>query len=290
MAASSILIAKPPKPTQTGWFSDRVVGKTTSSPLSLSHLLIVRPPLLAVMLHSSSPLHCRAFRGDDAFKYINTLAEEGNQDLLLVALILIAALRLDAASKLQIPFQFEVNRGQAASDVQFIARGEGYSILLRNYLKPDLAAPGRSRISLRGIPTQRTDNRAATAAGTRELSSRRGTLADGHPHVFSRVRQKAIYFGIDVVYYGNASRLEYDLEVAAGADPQKIAIQFDNIDNLSIDSEGNLHIASAGHDIVQHRPLVYQSRQPITGKYRLIDADTVGVEIGEYDHSQRLCD
>ena len=45
---------------------------------------------------------------------------------------------------------------------------------------------------------------------------------------FARVRYQAVYPGVDLVYYGNQGQLEYDFEVAPGADPNAIAFQFDS--------------------------------------------------------------
>ena len=36
---------------------------------------------------------------------------------------------------------------------------------------------------------------------------------------FARVRYRNVYPGVDLVYYGNQGRLEYDFEVAPGSDP-----------------------------------------------------------------------
>ena len=41
---------------------------------------------------------------------------------------------------------------------------------------------------------------------------------------FAKVRYPAVYPGIDVVYYGNQGRLEYDFIVSPGADPEAIAL------------------------------------------------------------------
>src|SRR5258705_3833364 len=44
----------------------------------------------------------------------------------------------------QLPLSFEVNRGQAAADVKFVARGGGYALLLTH--------PGESALALTGSP------------------------------------------------------------------------------------------------------------------------------------------
>jgi hypothetical protein len=39
---------------------------------------------------------------------------------------------------------------------------------------------------------------------------------------YARVRYRNVYPGIDLVYYGNQGRVEYDFDLASGADPTQI--------------------------------------------------------------------
>ncbi len=45
----------------------------------------------------------------------------------------------------QLPLSFEVNRGQAAADAKFVARGGGYALALTDRGEPVLALQGRFR-------------------------------------------------------------------------------------------------------------------------------------------------
>src|SRR4029434_11110084 len=47
---------------------------------------------------------------------------------------------------------------------------------------------------------------------------------------FARLRESGVYAGIDVVYYGKGRSLEYDFELAAGADPSQIRMRFEGAD------------------------------------------------------------
>ncbi|MCI0366558.1 MAG: SBBP repeat-containing protein, partial [Phycisphaerales bacterium] len=91
---------------------------------------------------------------------------------------------------------------------------------------------------------------------------------------------------------GNQSRLEYDFLIAPRANPRQITLAFEGADGLSIDSEGKLVIRAGEAEIIHHKPVVYQDlpggRREIEGRYRLMDATTVGFEIGAYDESQTL--
>jgi hypothetical protein len=104
---------------------------------------------------------------------------------------------------------------------------------------------------------------------------------------YERVRYAAAYPGIDVVYYGNQSRLEYDFVVRPGADPETIALQFEGADDLDVDADGNLVVSVGGERIVQQAPVIYQERaggrDPVAGGYALRGDRRVGFTLGPYD-------
>ena len=104
---------------------------------------------------------------------------------------------------------------------------------------------------------------------------------------YERIRYAETYPGIDVVYYGNQSRLEYDFVVHPGADPEIIALQFDGADALDVDRNGNLVVSVGGARIVQQTPVIYQERagvrEEVTGGYTLREDRRVGVTLGSYD-------
>ena len=124
----------------------------------------------------------------------------------------------------QLPLRFEPNQGQTDRRVNFLARGAGYGL----FLTPDQAvltlhspssSPSVVRMQLAGA------NRAASATGLARFPvratirrQRPGQLAPRHSAICSR-RYQDVYPGVDLVYYGNQGQLEYDFEVAPGADP-----------------------------------------------------------------------
>jgi hypothetical protein len=59
---------------------------------------------------------------------------------------------------------------------------------------------------------------------------------------YAKVRYEDVYPGIDLVYYGNQRRLEYDWIVAPGADPGLVSFAVENADKPKIDKQGNLLI------------------------------------------------
>ena len=104
---------------------------------------------------------------------------------------------------------------------------------------------------------------------------------------FGRVEVPNVYQGINLVYYGNQQQLEYDFDVAPGADPTLIQLNFQGAQGLSLDAQGNLVISTAAGDVVEHAPVLYQvvagTRQTVSGGYVLEANGQVGVAVGAYD-------
>ena len=55
---------------------------------------------------------------------------------------------------------------------------------------------------------------------------------------YSTVGYQGIYDGIDLRTYGQRTGLQYEFDVAPGADYHQIQVQYDGIAGLSIDAEG----------------------------------------------------
>src|SRR5271169_1726917 len=109
-----------------------------------------------------------------------------------------------------------------------------------------------------------------------------------------------IYRGVDLIYYGNQSRVEYDFIVAPHANPGDIRLRFEGEKRLHIDQgSGDLVMETRAGDVRFHRPLVYQTdfagyraqpanRQAVKGHYVLSASNEVRFEIGLYDKSREL--
>ncbi len=120
---------------------------------------------------------------------------------------------------------------------------------------------------------------------------------------YAKVKYRNVYPGIDLVYYGNGSaggQLEYDFNVAPGADPSAIALQVGAVREppLRIDANGDLVIPAKGGEVRFNKPIVYQPAassslvtrhsSPIQGHFRLDAQNRVRFELGPYDHSRPL--
>ena len=202
-----------------------------------------------------------------------------------------------------LPLSFEENRGQADSQVRFLSRGSGYAILLApSEVVLNVRAPGKPgqpakqsaiRMSFPGAKSS-----AAIAGGERQsavssyfFGKDPAKWLSGIPH-YSRVHYRGVYPGVDLVLYGNQGRLEYDFEIAPGADPRAIRLAFDGVDGMRIDGAGDLVVSTAAGEMRQHKPIVYQEsgglRHTIDGRYVLQSHNRVAFEVGGYDARKPL--
>ena len=109
---------------------------------------------------------------------------------------------------------------------------------------------------------------------------------------FARVRYPGVYPGVDLVYYGNQGQLEYDFEVAPGADPGQIALRFQGQESANLDDGGNLILASGGDQVKLNAPRIYQKfgdqQRLVAGGFVLRPDARVVFELAAYDRSRTL--
>lgn len=198
----------------------------------------------------------------------------------------------------RLPLSFEQNEGQTDAQVAFLARGAGSTLFLtRREAVLKLGAPGREpdvlRLRLAG------GRRSPRVVGL-EPQTTRSSYFLGHdpsrwrPGVahFGRVRYEQVYPGIDLVYYGRQSQLEFDFVVKPGADPRRIRLDFQGAERLEIDGAGDLLVHLRGGLLRQHKPVVYQERdgqrEPVAGAYVAAGPRRVAFQLGGYDTARPL--
>jgi Beta-propeller repeat len=231
------------------------------------------------------------------------LSKATHKVLALLFLVTVLAARADTQSRPiitqsygRMPMSFELNQGQTDARVKFISRGNGYTLFL---------APAEAVLSLgpqdpRILRMRLLEGNAEAEAegidrlpGTTNyfLGNDSARWRKGVPN-YSQVKFDDVYPGVDLVYYGNQQRLEYDLIVRPGADPQRIRLKFDGADAVRVDAGGDLVLTAAGHEIRQQRPVVYQTvegrRQEIAGRYVLRGKDEAAFEVTNYNASNAL--
>jgi hypothetical protein len=199
----------------------------------------------------------------------------------------------------QLPLSFEANQGQTDPQVNFLSRGNGYSL----YLTPTAAVLDLQQGAM-GDDTVLTmqlvgANPAARPIGLDPLAGTVNYLIGNDPTRWhtgvatdSRVEYQGVYPGIDLIYHGNQGHLEYDFVVAPGANPAAIRLSFQGTQGLSIDAQGDLMVHTAAGDLVEQAPVLYQqngaTRQAVSGHYILERNGQVSFQVGSYDPSRPL--
>jgi len=109
---------------------------------------------------------------------------------------------------------------------------------------------------------------------------------------YARLRSAGVYPGVDVVYYGDHRRLEFDYVVAPKADPSAIVLAFSGMDKLSKESNGDLVAEVAGQPVRFAKPYAYQKvdgvARPVDSEYELAANGKVHLRLGDYDRSREL--
>ena len=204
-----------------------------------------------------------------------------------------------AAHLLQVPLHFTRNDQVTDADVEFFARGRGYAVGLKGTRATIRLAEGPSATTARAeIDVSLVGASSTAAVGEGRLpgvlnvyrGNNRSTWREGLP-TFARVRYAAVYPGIDLVYYGNQTRLQYDFIVEPGGDPRRIAWRVDGADALEVDDAGHLQIRVGGRAIEQERPFTYQvvdgERREVPSRF-VVEAAIVRFDVGAYDRSRPL--
>jgi hypothetical protein len=213
-----------------------------------------------------------------------------------------------SSKSLSLPLFFEPNQGQTAPQVKFLAHGAGYGLFLtadetvlelQHTTVTNPAASHSPRQTSSSVIRMKLDgaNSSPRVSGASPMPGKSSYYIGSDPSKwhrdipqFGRVEYQAVYPGIDLVYYGNQSQLEYDFRVAPSADPSEIALSFKGA-TTHIDS-GDLVLSTANGDVRFHAPHVYQqdgnTQKAIAGSFRQLADNKIGFSIGDYDRNREL--
>jgi hypothetical protein len=190
-----------------------------------------------------------------------------------------------------LPLWFEARGGPA--DSQYVAHGRDSEFMI---------SPAGAEMVLREAGGKTVSTRMQFVGGNPYAEMSGDKLAGGKINyligndpthwqadvpAFGQVQVDKIYPGINVVYYGNQQRLEYDFNLAAGANPEAVAIRFTGADSVKVNAQGDLVVKLDGREVIQHQPVAYQTaggiRRAIQVGYKIRDDRTVGFAVGNYD-------
>jgi hypothetical protein len=217
----------------------------------------------------------------------------------------------------KLPLSFEANQGQTDPHVKFLSHGTDYSLFLtgdeavfslrergtsanlsrfRQALRARVTAPASDAV-LR-MRLHNADPSAKTV-GVEELRSKSNYFVGNDAKrwrsnvpTYSTVEYQAIYRGINLVYYSNEGRLEYDFVVAPGADPGQIQLDFlGNDEGIKQDEKGDLLLRVGKHEFHWRKPVVYQkkdgTREEVAAHY-VIKGNRVEFAMANYDSGSTL--
>lgn len=224
------------------------------------------------------------------------------------------------AAMVGMPLQFEANYGQVDEQVKFLARGQGYTLFLTptesvmvlqqreaktthdpfatdNHATVAEPAPIKRavvRMKLEGVnPSPKID-------GTEQLPGIVNYFIGDDPEkwrtkipTYAKVQYKEAYPGIDLAYYGNQGKLEYDFIVAPGADPNQIKLAFEGASAIRIADSGDLLLTTALGEVRLQKPVVYQleadgHKTLVAGNYVVSPqaSQPVHIQLAAYDHNK----
>jgi uncharacterized repeat protein (TIGR01451 family) len=210
-----------------------------------------------------------------------------------------------------LPLAFEENRGQTDARARFLARVPGYTLFLtRTGAVLSIERPSTSQG--KGPKNRRHGDVVSESVGIRligadpetelvgmdELPGKSNYFVGNDPAgwhtdvpTYRKVRYENVYPGIDLVYYGSGSQLEFDFVVAPGADPSRIRLAYDGVRRLKVDRSGDIVAKTPLGEIRLKKPAVYQGGDPartVAGAFRLQGSNRVGFRIAAYDRGQPL--
>jgi len=220
----------------------------------------------------------------------------------------------------RLPLSFEENQGQTASKVRYLSRGSGYELFLtpqeavlalhsQRSRKPsqhhgaaflrsvrtesEARQPVAIRLQLEGA------NPSPQIGGAERLPARVNYFIGNDPEKwhtdvpsYARIKYAGVYPGVDLVFYGNQRRLEYDFIVDPGADPKAIRLKIDGAQRMRINSRGDLVLSVAQGEVELQKPMVYQNvngiKREIASRYVVGSDHHVTFSIAKYDRSEPL--
>jgi len=202
----------------------------------------------------------------------------------------------------RLPLAFVENRGQWDEDVLFMARRSNTCAAFSSR-SVFLTRERRDRNRLRGV----------TVRLTFEDSSDRTRLVgvDPLPGVsnffigndrsrwkidvpgYRQVHYQGLYDGVAIRFREQDGKLEYDVELAPGADPGRVVIACEGSRSLTLDDSGTLLIHTAVGTLRQRPPTTWQvlssgKRKPILCRYRILSKHRYGFTVPAHEPALAL--
>jgi hypothetical protein len=195
-----------------------------------------------------------------------------------------------AAAAPSLPLLFE---SAADSDAAFVARSRGYMIRVTSggaFLRlPADVASRTVELEFDGaragrlLPERDTETRINYLVGARDTWRTRVPA-------YQRVRVAGLYPGVDAIFYGTASNLEYDLIISPGASLDPVQMAYAGADSIYTDG-ATLGVTLGTSTLVQRDVNAYQDidgRRVTVDAHYVVSHDRVRFAVGPYDHRRPL--
>jgi hypothetical protein len=186
-----------------------------------------------------------------------------------------------------VPLRFEASD---ASQQHWAARGQGFAVYFDGQSTVVRTGGKVVRLTLDGSnPEARLTGSVPSGAPTSYFSGHTFRSAKS----FARLRRANVYPGIDMVFYGRGGSVEYDFELAPGADASAIKMRFEGADDVRINARREIELRLGGASLIQQPPAVYQRKDAsqivaVEAGYQLDTDGSIGMALGAYRREQPL--
>ena len=197
-----------------------------------------------------------------------------------------------SSPSVNMPLSFEVNRGQTAPQVKYLARSsEGILFFTQEGVTAAVPGQGAFRMLFENAALPEITPEQKMIARSNYLGRRAGEPIINIEN-YGAVRYSGLYPGIDVRFYGQSRHLEHDFVLAPGADPQRIVLRFEGLDRLVLTSAGDAELVLGKVHLRETPPLAWQivngMRRAVPARWKLAGENRLGVVLGEYNQGLPL--
>ena len=194
---------------------------------------------------------------------------------------------------IQLPLNFEENRGQAPSGVKYLAHS-GHGVIAFYADRVELpCGDSTAELRIEGAHEGELHGEDPGPGVANYYSGRdRAKWIEGVP-LDERLRYAGVARGLDLLFHGNAGQLEYDLEVAPGADAAAVKFAAGADERVALNQDGSATVTAKTGGCVKDgvrmkAPVAYQTiggkRVAVTAKFMQQKDGALGFEVGAYDH------
>lgn len=213
------------------------------------------------------------------------------------SMLLMAELLLPVNSTLY----FVPNTGQFSKEIVFAAVAPKFSLMcsshellfIRDLIDPESFKQEMVRLSFLGIQSEpKIEARDSSGHRVSFFLGRNVSRWKKNLQASKTVVYNNLYQDIDLKIYGSPDQVEYDWIVHSDARAEDIRFKFEGAARTYLNDGGDLIIETSSGKWQHARPIAYQiirgKRHEVEARFKKIDEDHYGFEVGEFDHTVDL--